>query len=112
MKNTTAGLPNKLAEATSVPLTVSGSENSGIFVPRGSIREGVRAMRESLRRTREASTSSLNFAWQHCEPFEILALVQEGIRGATRQHALHIAACFYVRNQFHPEIEVGVRALP
>src|SRR6187401_3201151 len=111
MKSTTAGLPAKAAELTTWPLTVSGKENSGISVPRGSIREGVRAIPAGLRRPRQASTASLNFAGQHREAIEIFALIQEGIGCAARQHALHVAARFHERNQLDPQVEIGVRAL-
>src|SRR4051812_21989518 len=112
MKNTTAGFPASAEELTTEPLTVSGSENGGISVPKGNMREGVRAMGKASRHGCEASTASLNFTGQHREAFEIVALVKERVGCAAGEHSFYVAARLDVRDEFDPQVEVGIRALP
>src|SRR4051812_7071900 len=112
MKNTTAGFPANVFELTTEPLTVSGSENGGISVPRGNMRGGGRAIGKAFRHDREASTASLNFTGQHRKAFEIVALVKERVGCAAGEHSLYVATRFDVRDELDPEVEVGIRALP
>jgi hypothetical protein len=57
MKNTTAGFPANVEDATLAPLTASGRVNAGIGVPRGNMREGVFAIEEGCPHSFDASIS-------------------------------------------------------